>query len=550
MATHSVLLDLAGAIALLIWATRMVRTGVLRGFETPLRRLLARATHPVTALAAGIGAATALQSSTATALLLVSFAERGLIALGPAYAVMLGADVGSTLVVQAMALDLKAVVPVLLVAGVALFLNGREPRTRQVGRILIGLALMIVALAMVVAASAPLTRSPVLGAVLAAAASDPLAPAAVAALLTWIVHSSVAVVLLLAALATAGVVGPDAIPALVLGVNLGAGLIPLGLAAGTAVEGRRVLAGNLCFRALGAIAGLASLGLWIGPWTALALPPALSVAVLHTAFNVVLAAVFLPFVGPAARLAERLLPAPPETASEAEAGPRHLDPALLDTPAQALGAASREVLRLADRVEAMLADAILAFEDPPRLRPEEVSGRDDAIDRLEEEIRLYLTAVSRRALSEEEARRCFDLIVFTSHLENVGDIIDKSLMLLADKKARRGVHFTEEGWRELVALHRTVLEQMRLAVTVFVTRDAAMARDLVSRKDSLRALERDAVRRHLDRLRGGSAQAIDSSSVHLDVIRDLKSINAHVASVAYPILEAAGVLRASRLEGG
>jgi phosphate:Na+ symporter len=548
MTTHSVILDLAGGIALLIWATRMVRTGVLRAFETPLRRLLARASRPPAALFAGIGAATALQSATATALLLVSFAERGLITLGPALAVMLGADVGSTLVVQAMAFDLRALVPVLLIAGVVLFLNGRESRTRQVGRIAIGLALMIVALGMIVAASAPLTKSPVLGAVLAAVGTDPLAPAAIAALLAWGVHSSVAVVLLLAALATGGVIGPDAVPALVLGVNLGAGLIPLGLASGTTAAGRRVLVGNLAFRAVGAAVGLATLPFWREAWVGLDLSPALSVAALHTAFNAVLAVVLLPFVGTTARILERVIPDPPVEAEDREERPRHLDPALLDTPAQALGAASREVLHLADRVEAMLADAILAFEDPPRLKPEDVSGRDDAIDRIEEEIKLYLTALSRRALSEEEARRCFDLIVFTSHLEHVGDIIDKSLMLLADKKVRRGVHFTDDGWGEIVALHRTVLEQMRLAVTVFVTRDEAMARDLVSRKDRLRALEREAVRRHLDRLRGGSVQAIESSSVHLDVIRDLKSINAHVASVAYPILEAAGVLRASRLE--
>jgi phosphate:Na+ symporter len=243
------------------------------------------------------------------------------------------------------------------------------------------------------------------------------------------------------------------------------------------------------------------------------------------------------------------MPDPPEETGPEER-PRHLDPTILDRPGLALGAASREVLHMADRVEAMLADAILAFDDPPRLRPEEIAARDDAIDRLQEEIKLYLTDLTRRSLSEDDARRCFDLIVFTTHLEHVGDIIDKSLMLLADKKVRRHVHFTDDGWDEIVALHRTVLEQMRLAVTVFVTGDAAMARDLVARKDELRTLERDAVRRHLDRLRSGSVAAIETSSVHLDVIRDLKSINAHVASVAYPILEASGALRASRLTGG
>ena len=546
MSAHAVLLDLLGSVALLIWATRMVKTGILRAYEDRLRVVLRRAAgRPVTGLFAGIGVATALQSSTAASLLLVSFAERGLIALAPALAVMLGADIGSTLVVQALSVDLSAVIPVLMIAGVLLFMNGRKARTRQLGRVAIGLGLMILSLKLIVAASGPMRQSESLSLVLDAVASDPIITLLLAAGLTWLVHSSVAVVLLIMSLASSGVVEPDVALVLVLGANVGAGLIPLGLTAGAGAAAKRILYGNLAFRATGALAAIALLPL-VTPWLVeLGFDPARLVANGHTGFNLLLALVFLPLVGIAAKLLIQAVPEP-ETV-DAPGRPVHLDPELLDRPRLAIGAASREVMRLADLVEVMLRDAILAFEAEPKLSAQQIAAQDNAVDDLQESIKLYLTALTRKPLEDEESRRCFDLIVFTTNLEHIGDIIDKSLMLLAEKKARERFAFSDDGWAEIVALHRMVLEQLRLAVTVFVTKDVTMARDLVARKDEIRGLEKEAFKSHLDRLRLGTAASIESSAVHLDVIRDLKQINGYVASVAYPILEEKGVLRGSRL---
>jgi phosphate:Na+ symporter len=546
MATHSLLIDLFGGVALLVWATRMVKTGILRAFETALRDLVRRATASrLRGLLAGIVTAAALQSSTAAALLVASFAERGMIALGASLAVMLGADIGSTLVVQALAWDLSALVPVLLIAGVLAFLNGRQARTRQIGRIAIGLGLMILSLKMIVAASVPMRESPALDAVLAAVGSDPLVTLLVAAGLTWLVHSSVAMVLLFMTLAASGVVEPAVAVALVLGANVGSGLIPLGLSAGSGPEVRRLLVGNLSFRLIGALLALAALPYAVPLLGSTGWEPARLVANAHTGFNLLLALVFLPLTGVAAALLRRALPDP--EAAPSPARPVHLDEALLDRPSLAIGAATREVMRLADLVEMMLRDSIRTFEPGGTITPEAIAAQDDAIDRLQEAIKLYLTRVTRQPLKEEDARRCFDLIVFTTNLEHVGDIIDKSLLMLAAKKQRQHLAFSDTGWREIQGLHRLVLEQLKLAVTVFVTQDKTMARDLIVHKDEIRSLERQAIESHLSRLRDGTAASIESSSVHLDVIRDLKRINAHVASVAYPILEQAGVLSDTRL---
>ena len=545
MAGHTVLLNLLGGIALLLWATRMVRTGVLRAFGERFRRAVAQATaNPLRACLAGVGVASAVQSSSATGLIVVSFAERGLIALSAALAVMLGADVGSTLVVQALAFDLSGLVPVLLIAGVIAFMAVENATVQQVGRIVIGLALMILSLGMVVAASHGFRGSEVLALVLQRLGDDPILAVIVGALLTWLFHSSVAMVLLVISLTSAAMLSAPLGMALVLGANIGSGLIPIGLSLRSPAAAKRVLFGNFLFRLAGALAALLVLRLAADGMARLESDPARQIADFHTLFNLALALVFLPLTGVAAGWLERLIP---DTKAPGEPTIEHLDDTLLDRPSIALGSATREVMRLADMVEIMLRETILAFGEDGDRRRQAVKGLDDPVDRLQEEIKLYLTRLTRNPLSEEDSRRAFDLILFTTNLEHIGDIIDKSLLELAAKKSRLHLDFSPEGWAEIKALHARVVDQMRLAMTVFVTRDIRMARQLVLEKDNIRLAERGATESHLRRLREGTIASIETSALHLDILRDLKRINAHITSVAYPILEASGELRESRL---
>ena len=543
----SVVINLLGAIALLLWATRLVKTGVLRAFGDRLRRVLSRATASrFSAFGLGVAVATALQSATATALLVTSFAGRGMIGLAAALALMLGADVGSTLVVQALSFDLKAMIPLLLMAGVAAFMMSSSATIRQVGRILIGLALMILSLGMIVASTSTLRDNGTLTFVLARLADDPVIAVVIGTLMTWLMHSSVAMVLLIMSLAAAGVASLPLALALLIGANLGGGLIPLGLGWRESAAARRILAGNLAFRAIGsviAVLALAPVAQWM---QSLDYAPAREIAMAHTAFNLALALVFLPLAGLFAHWLERAIPDDPAE-DAAVVRPLHLDDALLDQPHLALGAASREVMRLAERVETMLEDTIHTFTDTDDRRRLAIKKIDNEVDALQEAIKLYLTSLSRHGLSEADARTAFDLILFTTNLEHVGDIIDKNLLELAAKRQRNNVAFSAEGWAELNDFHGRIVRQMKLAMVVFMTRDAAMARELVAEKDILRRVEKEATERHLDRLRQGTPATIATSTLHLDMLRDLKRINAHIVSVAHPILEALGEIRETRL---
>jgi phosphate:Na+ symporter len=539
-------LDLLGSIALLIWATRLVKSGFLDAFGERLKALVRRATASnLAACGAGAAVASVLQSSTASALLVTSFLERGYVTLATTLAVLLGANIGTTLVVQALSFDVSVLIPILVIVGVTVLTIGSTARVQNAGRAAIGLGLMILSLKLVVGAVEPLRSSSVLVLVLQQLSNQVVVAVVIAAGLAWLVHSSIAVILLTMSLAGVGLIDLRLALALAVGANIGSGLAPLGLSLRTPMEVRRALAGNLATRVIGGILVLPFLTA-LPPLLEMAgASPARQVANFHTAFNILLALAFFPFVAQSAKLLRKALPDPPVRIGERPL--RTLDEADFDQPSIALVAATREVMRLAELVELMLREAIETFKETNDSRLKQISGLDSKVDELQEGIKLYLTRMMRRPLDEDTRRRAFDLILFTTNLEHVGDILDKTLLELAAKKQRLAVNFSAEGWAEIEAMHREVVDQMRLAITVFMTQDVAMARRLVEAKDHIRQLEKAAAESHLMRLKAGTVASIETSSLHLDVIRDLKRIVAHLTAVAHPILEAGGELSTSRL---
>jgi phosphate:Na+ symporter len=526
----------------------MVRTGVARAFGANLRHVVARGTaNRYYSFLAGLGVTAVLQSSTATALIASAFASRGLMPLAAALAIMLGADVGTTLVAQLLSLKISWLSSLFIFVGVVLFLGGKVTRWRDVGRIAIGLGLMLLALRLIFATSEPMRDAVAIHDILNAIAGDPVLGILVAALLTWLAHSSLAVVLLVMSLTDVGVVHLPAAFALVLGANLG-GAIPAAVSSlSEGVEARRVTFGNAGFRVIGVLVAAPLVGA-IAPYLALIeVDPARQIVDFHVLFNLALAAVFIGLTDPVAALVVRLLPARAGAPEDDPGGARYLDRSGMDSPTVALTCAARETLHMGDIVETMLRQSMTALIADDRKLVGEIERMDNAVDRLHEAIKLYVTEVTRVNLDEAEGRRATDIITFTTNLEHIGDIIDKNLMELAGKKIKNKRKFSADGVAELTALHRRVLDNLKLALGVFISGDVKIARQLLDEKVAIRDAERAAAESHLARLREGRIESIDSSSLHLDVLRDLKRIHSHICAVAYPILEAAGELAPSRL---
>jgi phosphate:Na+ symporter len=545
-----VLLDLMGGVALLLWGLHMVQSGIMRAFGSQLRRILSTALrNRLIAFLAGVGVTALLQSSTATGLMITSFATRGLVALVPALAIMLGANVGTTLIVQALSFNISAVAPVLFLMGVAAFKLGKRTPTRDLGRVAIGLGLMLLALHILLDTLAPAEEAPGVRAMLSIITGEPILCVLIAAVLTWAAHSSAAVVLLVMPLAYSQFVAPAEALALVLGANLGSAINPLveGSSAANPAS-RRLPVGNLLNRVIGVVIALPFLEPIASALLRLEPNTARMAADFHTAFNLALAVVFIFLLDPLARLLVHLLPEPAKSADPA--APLYLDKTAIDTPSVALACAARETLHMGDLVETMLRQSMTALMTNDRKLAAEVSQMDNAVDSLNEAVKLYVTRVTRESLDDQDGRRAMEIFSFAINLEHIGDIIDKNLMELAVKKIKNKYQFSKEGAAELQAFHKQILDNLKLASSVFINGDVKVARLLIEEKAHLRVAELAAAESHLARLREGRPETIETTSLHLDVLRDLKRIHSHICSAAYPVLEAAGELHPSRLRDG
>ena len=544
------LLNLLAAIALLVWGTHLVRTGILRVFGANLRHVLSRsAGNRFTAALSGLGVTALVQSSTATALIVSSFVGQGLIALPLALAVMLGADIGTSLMAVVFSFDLSWLSPLFIFTGVVLFISRQTTNVGRFGRVLIGLGLMLLALRLVTDSTAVLTSNAAVKALLGTLSSDLLLEITVGAVLAVVSYSSLAIVLLTATLAASGVIPLDVALGLVLGANLGSGLLAVLTTARSTIEVRQVPLGNFLFKLLGVAAAVPLVGLWLRHVRPFLGETATTVVLFHLMFNVLVGLVFITSTQVVARWVEKLLPRPVKGGA-AGGRPHHLDPTALATPSLAISCAAREALHQADVVESMLAGVLDVIRHNDLRLAEDLRKMDDTVDELYSAIKYYLTKISREALGEEESRRWTDIISFTINMEQIGDIVERVLIDIEDKKIKPGRNFSEAGMAEICELHQRLLDNLRLGMSVFLNGNVRDAKKLLEEKARFRDLERAYATTHLGRLSDNTPQSMETSSLHIDLISDLKRINSHICSIAYPILDSAGALAPNRLRQG
>lgn len=542
--TH--LLNLLAAIALLVWGTHLVRKDTLRVLGANLRKVLAQSVNNrFKAVLSGIGVTALLQSSTATALIISAFVGQGLVALPSALAVMLGADVGTSLMALVFSRDLSWLSPLCIFFGVVLFIARQSTNAGYVGRIFIGLGLMLLALSLVRVSANELTQAEAVRVMLASLGSDRLLEITLGAVLSVLSYSSLAIVLLTATLANSQVVPLDAALGLVLGANLGSGLLAVLTTLGQPIQARQVPLGNLTFKVLGIALMAPFASLWLRH-----VPQALSdsatvVVMFHLMFNITVAVIFIGFTGAVARMVSYWLPKPAN--NNLNGRQRHLDPSALATPSVALSCAVREAMHQSDVVETMLRGVMDVIKTNDIALAQSLQKMDDTVDELYSDIKYYLTKISRESLSEKEGHRWAEIISFTINMEQIGDIIERVLGDIEKKKIKAGRNFSEAGMTEITQLHGHLVDNLRLGMSVFLNGNLQDAKTLLEEKTRFRDMELAYAANHLNRLSDNTLQSIETSSLHLDLISDLKRINSHISSIAYPILDSAGALAPSRL---
>ena len=543
MESTVVMINLFGAVALLLFGLAQVKDGVSRAFGARLRTGLASGTRgSLRSFVSGFVATVALQSSTATALMIASFVERDLVLPSMAQIVLLGANVGTAVTAWIVATGIEWLSPLIILIGIVLY--RRSSTTQQgAGTALIGIGLMLLSLQLLSLATEPMRQSPALAAFIGLL--DGALPVALifSAVLAFVSSSSLAVVVLILSLASAGILSPALTVVLVLGANLGGAIPPVVATLSGPATARRVTLGNLIVRTIGCLIVLPFAG-YIGAWMqGLHLSPAKLPVDVHLLFNITLAIVAWPFSSFLSKTMLRMVADDPQT----DDGPKFLDHNALSTPVVALASATREVLGVGDLIERMLIRTENAFNHNDLAPLKEIAVLEKRVDRIQQEVKIYLSKLGREGLDDDNGRRSIVIIDYAINLEHIGDIIEKGLAEQVAKKIGKGLTFSDDGYQELQKLFSMTIDNLRIAQTIFVTRDFNLARQLMEVKVDVRRLEKQSSERHLERLRDGRVDSLQTSSLHLDMLRDLKRINAHIVSVAHPILDESGLLIESRL---
>ncbi|QFT61076.1 Na+/Pi-cotransporter (plasmid) [Sulfitobacter sp. THAF37] len=542
------LLHIAGAAALLIWSVRLVRTGVERAFATQLRQSLRHASgNRVLAAGTGTLAAMFLQSSTAVAVLVANFVAKGSLAPAIGLAILLGADVGSAVVSQILLIPQDFLVPLLLLAGVVLFLRGQSGTLRQTGRILIGLALIFASLDMIRDATAPMVDSAGTQAVMAYLGRDIFTAFAVGALFAWAVHSSVAAVLLFVTLAAQSLLPVEGAAAMVLGANLGGAFIAYVLTLASPASARQMICANLLLRGGGAAVLLLVLAQRPDLLDYLGADASRQAINLHLAFNAALALAALGLIHPFSALAAKVVTSAPDSNATTLAEISALDPHAMNRPGRGLDSAARELLRMGQKIEGMLNATGPLYDQWDATAATAIREQDKTVKKIHFEIKLYLAQLGRDGLDEDLAKRSMELAGISTAFEAASDTIVRSLLTLAKRRDSEGFAFSEVGRREIGDFLDRVQGNVHLALNVMMNQNPAEARDLVEAKEKVRAVEQKLQRNHLGRLREGLTESIETSSIHQETLRSLKQINTSFSMVGYPILARTGDLLKSRL---
>ncbi len=551
MAIVSFLVSLFGATMLLLFAVRMVRTGIERSYGASFKHLLTGHRSQLQGSFMGIVLAIILQSSAAVALLAAGFAASGMLSFGMGLSIVLGGDLGSALIIQLLSFRLDWLVPLLLAAGGWLFVKTETRKWRQLGRILMGVAFILISLRFLREAMEPIRDSAFLPAIAAYLERDYITAFIVGGALAFVMHSSVAAILMCVTLVQIGALPFQAGLSLVLGANFGSAFIPVWLTRGMDIPARRIPLANLFLRGALAVAVLVLVQKLLNSgW--LAMPQGGQMLVYaHIGFNVLLLVLALPFCNLLAVPMARLLSQPGVRARDKTDMLRQpvsaLDMADIKVPALALTGLKRELLRMLGAVEAMFRPVMSLYEGGDKETIRALQAMDLEVNDCLSGIRKYVAAIPRESFGEENARAALDLAEYAIRLETAGDVVSKRLAVLADEMRKKGARFSREGHEELMQMHGAILSNLKLASNVLISDDLESARLLSLEKTEVKRAEGQSRKRHLKRLQLGNSESFETSDCHLETLRALREFNSHIAAVAYPILYRNGQLLETRL---
>ncbi len=530
-----IFISLFGGMLLLLYGIKLLNDGLQNVAGSKIRSLLRSLTsNRLAAVGGGAFITGLIQSSSATSVMLVGFVSAGLMSFRQTLAVILGADIGATLTVQLIAFHIYDYAVLLVGTGLSFTLFAKRMLFKNFGQGVLGFGFVFLSIKIMIEAMTPLQGNELFRQVFIALTDTPLIGIVLSAGVTALIHSSAATMGVALVLATSGLIPLPAAIYIILGANIGTCATAFVASLHSPAEARRVAWAHLLFKVFGVLLFLPLLVPFEHLVTITTKDLTRQIANANTLFNVIMAVVFLPFIGPFSKLVMKLVP---EEGEGKKVGPMYLDEHVLGTPALALGQASREALRVSDIVREMLVDGVRVFQSDDPASIIAIKNKDNLIDLLDRHIRLYITRMSSSPITEAQSRRSMAVLEISRNLENIGDIIDRNIMPLALKRISKGITFSQEGLDEIISFHKKIIENFDTAISAFTSNDRDLANQVLRNKEELGMMERELVQTHLDRLRKGFRESIETSHIHLDLIGNFARINSLITHIIYPIID-------------
>ncbi len=530
-----ILISLFGGLLLLLYGIKLLNDGLQYVAGSKIRSLLRSLTsNKLLAVGGGAFITGLVQSSSATSVMLIGFVSAGLMTFRQTLPVILGADIGATLTVQLIAFHVYDYAVLFIGIGLTLFLFAKRILFKNIGQSVLGFGFVFLSLKIMIDAMTPLNNNTLFQQVFIVLTATPFLAIALSVILTALIHSSAATIGLALVLAESGLIPFHTSVYIVFGANIGTCATALLASLRSPVEARRVAWVHVAFKISAVLLFLPFLGMFQDMVLATTPDASRQIANVHTFFNAIMALIFLPLTGFFASLVIKLVP---ENAEEKKFGPLYLDDHVLGTPSLALGQATREALRASDIVREMLVDSVKVFQNDDQSLITGIKNKDNLVDILDRHIRLYLTRLSSSNLTDSQSRRAVVVLEISRNLEIIGDIIDRNIMHLALKRIDKGLVFSKEGMEEIIRFHTKILENFDTAISAFATNDRDLADRVLRNKEDLGDMGRELVQAHLDRLRKGFRESIETSHIHLDLIGHLGRINSLITHIIYPITE-------------
>ena len=532
------IIELVGAIGLLLFGLRQVRNGMMRAFGTSLKRLARRTEGRVLpTFLVGLLVAVLLQSSAATAMISATFAAQSAISAATAFITILGADVGTSIAALIASQKITAISPLLIAVGYFGGHSAATPRTIGLFKSTMGIGLVLLGLFLIGVTALKISQLEDFATILNIFAKQPFLVLILGALISYLAHSSLAVILLTVGLADAGVLDLQASLFMVLGANIGSGMLPVIAHWQSSTAARVPLVANFYVRLVG-VAVATAIVILAWPLPQFGFDTKTLPLVIHLVLNMAVAVIGI--LGAKVWVGLATASVSDDAANVDEVQPKHLDASAHETPSVALAYAKREALRMADIAQTMVRNVAPILQTGDTDLQTTTSDLDEGLDTLFDAIKIYMAQTMQHQLSQQESQQAQDLLAFITNMEHIGDIVDCDLLVLARKKVSRQINFSSEGMAEINDLHENVCLNFDLAVNTFLTYDPDLAKQLYDAKANVREIEAGSIATHIDRIGSGQSDSIESSDLHLDVLHGLRRINGHLTTTAYLVLKAAG----------